>query len=227
MIVRIVTLTFILLIGCNQKSEKTNHDYEKTSEPLRVIEKSTSKSLKKTSASKVKESFRAPSIIQPKDKVYKSLQNLGITFDNLDFFFHSDLNFRKLMLEKLLNTRNPYHLHLVWQRLKQMLDNDQWKVGFNQTLTTLWQNSDESLRDQILNYLLIKPKLLKVGRTPWTASTWLLTLKIPSKSELPLLKALKNNQHPSRQWVRNYLSKRYGKNFGSNYLIWKQFLKQN
>ena len=63
MIARIVTLTFIVLIGCNQKLEKKNHNYEKTSEPLRVIGKSTSKSLKKTSASKVKKNLLIDLII--------------------------------------------------------------------------------------------------------------------------------------------------------------------
>ena len=227
MTTKFILFTCILLAGCNKETKQKKINFSRASESSRTTKNRSNREAKTNPVSKVEVTYRAPAIIQSTDKVYKSLQGAGISLNNLDFFFHANSNFRELMLEKLLNTRDPYHQHLVWNRLKQMLAKDQWEEGFDRVITVLWQSSDASSRKNILNYLIMKPTLMKVGRTPWTASKWLLNLKINTDYELVLLKALKDNQHPSRPWVRNYLSKRYGKNFGSNYLIWKQFLEQN
>ena len=226
MIVKTILITFILLAGCAQqmKPGDTNSKSISKSPNLTKIDNTEPK---KDSTATTQQITKTPKMIQAKSKIYQSLQSMGITAKNVDFFFHSDPNLRKLMQEKLINTRNPYHLHLVWQKIKEMLDKDQWRVGFNSAITVLWNSSNEALKKRIIDYLLAKPKLSKVGRAPWTAAVWLSSLKLDRKHDLQLLEILKINQHPSRQWVRNYLSKRYKKNFGSNYLIWKQHLEQH
>ena len=226
MIVRLILIFLLSLGGCGQKIKHDEKHFEQRQKSSNLTKKINS-NIEKKSTVKSQNYLNTPKMIQAKSKIYQSLQNKGITVENLDFFFHSDSNLRTLMREKLINTRDPYHLHLVWQRVKTMLEEDQWREGFNQTITILWNSSDELLRDQIINHLLDKPRLSKVGRTPWTAGEWLLNLKVARKYDLKLSQILKINQHHSRQWVRNYLSKRHNQNFGSNYLIWKRYLEQN
>ena len=226
MIVRIILIIFILLAGCKQKVEQDKLSSENLRKSSNVT-KSNNKAIHKNSSPISQRYSTSPKIIQAKSKIYQSLQNMGITANNLDFLFHPDASLRKLMQEKLVNTRDPYHSHLVWQRLKDMLEKDKWKQGFSNAITALWNNSDESLRTHIINSLIARPKLSKIGRTPWMAGEWLFGLKVNRKYDLQLLETLKTNQHHSRQWVRNYLSRRYNKNFGSNYIIWKRYLEQN
>ena len=134
MIVRIILIFPILLGGCGQKIEHDKKHFEQIQKSPNLTKKINS-NIEKKSTVKSQNYLNTPKMIQAKSKIYQSLQNKGITVENLDFFFHSDSSLRTLMQEKLINTRDPYHLHLVWQRIKIMLDEDEWREGFNQTIT--------------------------------------------------------------------------------------------
>lgn len=236
---RLALLTVLLILhsGCADKPRQTNSDSNQRSTTNHNNEHSIMLSNKvesekaldhqkisegsKKSSSKIRKTGTSQS-----DKYFDELRHAGINHQNINIFFHHSESYRSLMREKLLNSRDPYHQHIVWQKLKEMLSKNIWKPGFNATLNCLWECSEESFKIQILDHLLLHEKLVIIGRAPWTANQWLLRLKIPKKYDIHLLKALRISQHPARQWVRNYLFTRYKKNFGSNYLVWERYLKE-
>lgn len=230
----------ILHTGCNRKSYQSNPDSTEVNFINNTVEDSTSlsslNSKNKTTQGlnhqlinkdpKESTSERIKTNVSEPYEFSDELRHAGINHQNINLFFHHSEPYRALMREKLLNSRDPFHQHIVWQKLKEMLSNNNWKHGFDETLSCLWENSEESFKIQILDHLLLYEKLIIIGRAPWTASQWLQKLEVPKKYDIHLLKALRTSQHPARQWVRNYLSTKYKKNLGSNYLVWKRYLER-
>lgn len=229
-----------LHIGCNRKSSQTNPDstkenfINKTGEDPKSLssldnKNKTTQRLNHQLVNKGSKESASELIQTNVSEPYKfsdELLHAGINHQNINLFFHHSESYRALMREKLLNSRDPFHRHIVWQKLKEMLTKNTWKSDFDKTLSCLWENSEESFKIQILNHLLLYEKLIIIGRAPWTASQWLQKLEVPKKYDMHLLKALRISQHPARQWVRNYLSTKYKKNLGSNYLVWKRYLER-
>ena len=165
--------------------------------------------------------------LQPPKKGLEGIKNSPLDPSQVSLIYQRDLEVSQTVLNKIQMDSPVSVFKALKAQTDHLLESGVFHSALPKALNLLLKRADPIQRE------LLILRLLKVGSLSrsseglgfWEVQHWLLSKDLPPSEDLKLLELFNQNDKRIKVRVRDYLTARHGKNFGQNYLIWKNYLK--